>query len=311
MRSIAAPHLPGGQREIVIRAPMSTDPAPARKIYDRVAAEIGQQAEQGKKVAILCEGDPLFYGSFMYLLQRLAETWPVGVVPGVSSLAACAAALSMPLASRNEVVTIIPAPLDADELARRIQGTARAAIIKVGRHPDKVLRVRSDWELTPRPRYIERARPWDHRSLGLRGREGGGLEHCDMELRLTQGGGPGADGGQVAGVLPGVEADIAFLGLDPAVDHPEFLLHIAGIALDIGAILLDHHGGGQMGIGFADVAEGLGVLDHVGVGVDGSHNPLLNTLVFDWPIIARGGPARNGCGLGFGGNPGHGGGAMG
>lgn len=182
VRSIAAPHLPGGQQEIVIRAPMSTDPAPARKIYDQAAEEIGQQVEQGKKVAILCEGDPLFYGSFMYLLQRLAETWPVGVVPGVSSLAACAAALSMPLASRNEVVSIIPAPLDADELARRIQGSDLAAIIKVGRHLDKVLKVLNDLDLTHRARYIERASMADQKILALDELEGAKAPYFSMIL---------------------------------------------------------------------------------------------------------------------------------
>ena len=166
-RAIAGPHLPGGQQEIAIRAPMSRDPAPARKAYDQAAGEIGGLVGQGKKVAILCEGDPLFYGSFMYLFERLAQDWPIGVVPGVNSLAACAAELGMPLASRNEVVTIIPAPLDEQELARRIAGTDMAAIIKVGRHLDKVLKVLDDLGLTNQARYIERASMADQKILAL------------------------------------------------------------------------------------------------------------------------------------------------
>ncbi|MDP6173593.1 MAG: precorrin-2 C(20)-methyltransferase [Rhodospirillales bacterium] len=167
VRAIAAPYLPGGQAEIPIRAPMSTDPAPAQKAYDKAAVEIGELAGQGKKLAILCEGDPLFYGSFMYLLDRLAVDWPIGVVPGVSSLGASAAGLHMPLASRNEVVSVIPAPLEAGEIKRRIQGCDLAAIIKVGRHLDKVLGVLEELNLTGGARYIERASMVDQKILSM------------------------------------------------------------------------------------------------------------------------------------------------
>ncbi len=90
-RKIAAAHIPAGRIEIAIRVPMRPGPEPAA-IYDDAAKEIAAHLEAGRDVAVLCEGDPLFYGSFIYLHDRLAHRFPTTVVPGVSSLTACAAA---------------------------------------------------------------------------------------------------------------------------------------------------------------------------------------------------------------------------
>src|SRR5262249_11165439 len=85
-RSIVDGHLPGGQREMAIRMPIGDGGFPKADIYDAAAADILAEARAGRKVAVLCEGDPFFYGSFMYLYERLAGRCNVAVVPGVSSL---------------------------------------------------------------------------------------------------------------------------------------------------------------------------------------------------------------------------------
>jgi precorrin-2/cobalt-factor-2 C20-methyltransferase len=93
----------------------------------------------------------------MYLYSRLSENWRVGVVPGVSSLNAGAAELGVPLAERNDVVSVIPATLDEADLAERLAAADAAVIIKVGRHLDKVRRVLEAEGLAAGARYIERA----------------------------------------------------------------------------------------------------------------------------------------------------------
>jgi precorrin-2/cobalt-factor-2 C20-methyltransferase len=115
---------------------MPLDPArfPAAALYDAAAAAIAAHLAAGRDVAVLCQGDPFFYGSFMYLFERLAERHPVEIVPGVSSLGAVAAAARWPLASHGDVLAIIPALLDDEALAVRLAVADTAAIIKVGRH---------------------------------------------------------------------------------------------------------------------------------------------------------------------------------
>ena len=166
-RAIVAELLPGGQTEEVIRVPMVAARFPAQEVYDRAAADLGAHLEAGRDVAVLCEGDPFFYGSFMYLFARMAERFPVEVVPGVSSLTACAAVLGQPLAARNDVLSVLPAPMAENELVARLTQDDAAAIIKVGRHFAKVRQVLDRLALTDRAVYVEHATMTSQRVLPL------------------------------------------------------------------------------------------------------------------------------------------------
>ena len=166
-RTIVAPLLPGGQEEVAIRMPIDVARFPAQEVYDQAAEDLGVHLGAGRDVAVLCEGDPFFYGSFMYLFGRMAERYAVEVVPGVSSLTACAAALGAPLAARNDVLSVIPAPLDAEDLKARIAASDAAAIIKVGRHLAKVRQVLENLGLAEDARYVEHATMASQRILRL------------------------------------------------------------------------------------------------------------------------------------------------
>ncbi len=186
-RRIAAPHMPVGATEIVIRTPMSADRFPAEEVYDRAAADIGEHLAAGRDVAVLCEGDPFFYGSFMYLFARLAERWPVEVVPGVSSLMACSATLGAPLAARNDVLTVLPAPLDDAVLGDRLATCDAAAIIKVGRHFGRVRALLNNLGLAEHARYIERATMSEQRIVALDEVDSESVPYFSMVLVHTRG----------------------------------------------------------------------------------------------------------------------------
>jgi precorrin-2/cobalt-factor-2 C20-methyltransferase len=132
-RAIAARCIPAGRTEIAIRVPMRAGEVPA-DIYDRAAVEIATHLTAGRDVGVLCEGDPFFYGSFMYLYERLAARFPCTIVPGVTSLTACAAASGRPLTRRDDVLAVLPATLPDAEIERRLDDCNAAAILKVGRH---------------------------------------------------------------------------------------------------------------------------------------------------------------------------------
>lgn len=161
-RAIAAPHIdargPGDEPvEIAIRMPMVAERFPAQNVYDAAARDIASHLDAGRDVAVLCEGDPFFYGSFMYLFGRLAENYPVEVTPGISSLTASAAALAAPLAARNDVLSVLPAPLPETELKQRLQDSDAVAIIKIGAHLDKIKTVLTELNLLENARYVEHA----------------------------------------------------------------------------------------------------------------------------------------------------------
>ena len=156
-RKIVSPHLPGTQTEIVIRMPLSASKFPDDEIYGGAAASLKEHLAQGRDIAVLCEGDPFFYGSFMYLFSRMAADYKVEVVPGVSSPMACAAVLGAPLAAQNDVLTILPGPLDTDALRLRLEVTDAAVIIKLGRHFLRIRDLLEDMNLIAQSRYVERA----------------------------------------------------------------------------------------------------------------------------------------------------------
>ena len=156
-RSIAADLIPADATEIVMDVPMSVDRAPAQAAYNTGAAAIADHLDAGRDVVCLCEGDPFFYGSFMYVFARLSARFEVQVVPGVTSVTACAASAAMPLAARNERLTILPGPLPEDELRARIDGAESVVIMKVGRHLPKIRQVIDGLGLTAQAVYVERA----------------------------------------------------------------------------------------------------------------------------------------------------------
>ena len=93
----------------------------------------------------------------MFLFARLSDDYRVEVVPGVTSVTACAARAGMPLAARNERLTVLPGPLPEDELRSRIDGAESVVIMKVGRHLSKIRKVIAELGLTGSAVYVERA----------------------------------------------------------------------------------------------------------------------------------------------------------
>ena len=164
-RGIVAPWLDGRQREIALRFPMRPGPPPAAA-YDTAAAALAAELDRGD-VALICQGDPLFYGSFIGLFERLAGRYPIEIVPGVSSLFACAAAAGVPLVAGDNSLAVIPATLDEEALAARLAAADAAAIVKLGRHFAKLRRILQRLGLVDRTFYVERASLPSQRILPL------------------------------------------------------------------------------------------------------------------------------------------------
>ncbi|AKG24203.1 precorrin-2 C(20)-methyltransferase [Calothrix sp. 336/3] len=155
-RGIVAEYLPGNQIEVQYHLPRALDPAAAQPVYDEVVTPIATHLAAGQDVVVLCEGDPLFYGSFMYVFTRLSDEYETEVVPGVSCAMGCASALGVPLTYRNDIFSVLPGTLPSSDLETQLLNADAAAIIKIGRHFAKVRDVLNKLNLTSRARYIER-----------------------------------------------------------------------------------------------------------------------------------------------------------
>lgn len=130
-REIIADALPGGQRQIVLRFSF-TPGEDSGPVYDQGAERIAAYLNQRQDVAFLCEGDPLLYGSFIGVLERLGRRFPVQIVPGVTSLSACAAKVQKPLTTGDEVLTVVPSTRGEAAVAAALDAADSVAVMKVG-----------------------------------------------------------------------------------------------------------------------------------------------------------------------------------
>jgi len=145
--------------------PVTTEKLPAHldyeeivsDFYSEITATIASHLDEGRDVAVIAEGDPFFYGSFMYIHDRLAEKYETEVVPGVCSVLGAAAVLGAPLVYRNQTLSVLSGVMSAEELKSRLKGTEAAAIMKLGKNLDKVRNVLTELGLMDRALYIERA----------------------------------------------------------------------------------------------------------------------------------------------------------
>ncbi len=125
--------------------------------YDEAALAISAHLEAGRDVAVICEGDPFFYGSYMYLHDRLAGRFDAQVVPGVCSMLGGVAVLGVPLVYRNQSLLVLSGVLPEAELKSKLADTDAAVIMKLGRNFEKVRRVLAELGLDKRAHYVERA----------------------------------------------------------------------------------------------------------------------------------------------------------
>lgn len=130
---------------------------------DRLAAHL----DDGRSVVVLAEGDPLFFGSFMYVHDLLSPRYPTEVIPGVTSLSAASAAVSTGLCRHEDVLSVLPGTLGVPELARRLADTQAAVVMKLGRTFPDVVEAAKQAGVLDRAWYVERASSDRERVLPL------------------------------------------------------------------------------------------------------------------------------------------------
>ena len=172
-RTIAGAHLNPAAEELRFEYPYTTeidvdDPRyepGIRAFYEAAAAVVAGRLDAGQDVALLCEGDPFFYGSAMYVFDRLRAAYPTAVTPGITSMSGCWAQARLPMTHGDDVLTVLPGTLDAETLAARLASTDAAIIMKVGRNLPKIRAALRSTGLADRALYAERGTMPDGRMV--------------------------------------------------------------------------------------------------------------------------------------------------
>lgn len=163
-RAIAVAHFRPGQVEEALNYPVTTEIHRHAEeyrnqiagFYDEAANRLAAHLEAGRSVAVLSEGDPLFYGSYMHLHVRLAPRYDTEVIAGITAMSGCWSAAGLPLVQGDDILTILPGTLDQRELSRRLADTQGAVIMKLGRNLPKVRAALSDAGRLDGAVYVER-----------------------------------------------------------------------------------------------------------------------------------------------------------
>ncbi|HTR15885.1 MAG TPA: precorrin-2 C(20)-methyltransferase [Acetobacteraceae bacterium] len=134
--------------------------------YEAAASAIAARLDAGQDVALLCEGDPFFYGSAMYLFDRLAA-YPGEVIPGIPGMSGCWARARTPITQGDDVLSVLPGTLDEASLAARLAATDAAVIMKVGSNLPKIRAALGTAGLLERAIYVERGTMDEERVLPL------------------------------------------------------------------------------------------------------------------------------------------------
>ncbi len=124
--------------------------------FDQSAKDIALHLEAGRNVAVLSEGDPLFYGSYMHLHLRLAPSYPAEVVAGITAMSGCWSMAGLPLVQGDDILSVLPGTLGEDVLTDRLSGTDGAVIMKVGRNLPKIRRALEKAGKLEDALYVER-----------------------------------------------------------------------------------------------------------------------------------------------------------
>ncbi|MBB4278642.1 precorrin-2 C(20)-methyltransferase [Rhizobium mongolense] len=124
--------------------------------YDDSAGVVAAYLDAGKTVAVLSEGDPMFYGSYMHLHVRLADRYPTEVIPGISAMSGCWSLAGMPIVQGDDVLSVLPGTMAEAELTRRLGDTQAAVIMKVGRNLPKIRRALEAAGRLGQAVYVER-----------------------------------------------------------------------------------------------------------------------------------------------------------
>lgn len=189
-RTIMAPHWPAHAVELPLAYPVTTEAhhhspnyrAAISGFFEASARTIAAHLEAGRSVAVLSEGDPFFYGSYMHIHARLASRFPSEVVAGVNSLSGCWSQAGVPLMQGDDVFTVLPGTLPEAELVRRLADCDSAAIMKVGRNLPKIRSALSAAGRLHDALYVERGTMEGSVTMRLADRDGAPAPYFSVVL---------------------------------------------------------------------------------------------------------------------------------
>lgn len=172
---IASEFIPSNAELLALEYPVTTEIDRHHQDYREALASFYTHSVErirhhllaGRQVAVIAEGDPLFFGSYMHLHTRLAGDFMTQVIPGISAMSASWSAVQVPICQGDDIFTVVPGTLDKAQLMAQMSNSRALVIMKIGSHLGKVREALKESGLLDRAVYVERVAQQECRMLPL------------------------------------------------------------------------------------------------------------------------------------------------
>lgn len=131
--------------------PMTKDEETLAHHWENTVETVWSHLGQGQDVVFVTEGDPMLYSTFIHMSRRMRETHPdveVISIPGISSVNAAANQFGVPLADGDEIVAIVPARDNMEEMRHALETHDCVVFLKVAKVMDEMLELLDNLNLT-------------------------------------------------------------------------------------------------------------------------------------------------------------------
>lgn len=155
----AGAHIRAGAEIIEVSTPMTRDKDVLEAEWREGAAKIAAHLAAGRNVAFITIGDAMLFSTYTYLLKRVRALLPdagVESVPGVTSFAAAAAHLNIPLAEGLEKLAVIPAVDDPEALRPVLAAFDNAVLMKVAGKYEEIVAILGELGLKDKAVFVSK-----------------------------------------------------------------------------------------------------------------------------------------------------------
>lgn len=139
--------------------PMTHDKEILKQHWDHAAEQMADLAGQGKKLAFVTIGDPMFYSTYAYILERVKRNHrdiEIETVPGITAFSACSSFINEPLTEGDERLAVIPAAYGIAAIREALNNYDNVILMKVNRMYDEVAALLQEMGLADKAVYVSR-----------------------------------------------------------------------------------------------------------------------------------------------------------
>ena len=128
--------------------------------------EILALLREGKNVAFLTLGDPMFFSTYIYVFRLLEhEDIEIQTIPGIPAFAAIGSQMGYPIVEGDDVLSIIPATAAPEKVEKAVQAADNVVLMKVYKNFGEVTDMLSRNKMAKQAVLVSRAGLPDERVI--------------------------------------------------------------------------------------------------------------------------------------------------